>query len=272
MSKFHSMCLPFHLICYALLTPHRRQRPSLFKRPSMLSRTKCLSTNAVPQQSKPAESQLPTFTFGAGGNGLMGSSNVSSLDECFQESPPQEKNPFDSSLCSSSRPRLLFSNTNAPSRASGSPINVQVKRNPSRPRKQMRRSLSMFEHPGDVMKQEQKEYVPSGLGSIMDIDELPTPRLPHFFSEDEDTGNCSLPRIGHETLLNVLDGGYNHIYDRALVIDCRFEYEYEGGHIQGASNYNSKEQLANELFCKSVPANTLIVFHCEFSKCRAPLM
>jgi hypothetical protein len=40
----------------------------------------------------------------------------------------------------------------------------------------------MFEHPDDVMKKE-KEYVPSGLQSIMDIDEIPSPRLPHFFAE-----------------------------------------------------------------------------------------
>jgi hypothetical protein len=131
----------------------------------------------------------------------------------------------------------------------------------------------MFEHPGDVMKQEKKEYVPSGLGSIMDIDEAPTLKLPHFFSEDEDASKVNLPRINHETLINVLDGEYNHVYDQTLVIDCRFEYEYNGGHIQGAQNYNDKEQLKKELFSASASsANTLIIFHCEYSKHRAPMM
>jgi hypothetical protein len=131
----------------------------------------------------------------------------------------------------------------------------------------------MFEHPGDVTKQERKDYVPSGLGAIMDIDEIPTLKLPHFFSEDEDASKVNLPRISHETLVSVLDGGYNHVYDQTLVIDCRFEYEYNGGHIQGAKNYNDKEQLKKELFSGlPPPANTLIIFHCEYSKHRAPMM
>lgn len=122
------------------------------------------------------------------------------------------------------------------------------------------------------MKQEKKEYVPSGLQSIMDVDEIPTPQLPHFFSEDEDAGNCSLPRINHDTLLGVLDGRYDHLYSQKLVIDCRFEYEYEGGHILGAQNYNDKEHLVQELFRSTEPSNTLVIFHCEYSKHRAPLM
>jgi hypothetical protein len=128
----------------------------------------------------------------------------------------------------------------------------------------------MFEHPGDVMnpKEEQDSYTPSGLQSVMDIDDSPTLKLPHFTSPDPD----SLPRITGKTLINVLDGQYNHLYDRTVVIDCRFEYEYQGGHIDGALNFCEKEQLAEELFNAPSNLNTLLVFHCEYSAHRAPLM
>lgn len=171
------------------------------------------------------------------------------------------------------KPRQLFANVNALPRGGGSPINVHVKRSVTsmpRPRKQFRRSLSMFEHPGDVMKQE-KEYVPSGLQSIMDVDEFPTLRLPHFIPDGDRPEHGSLPRINHDTMINVLDGKYTQQYDKTMIVDCRFEYEYDGGHIQGAMNYNDKEQLAKAMFTEASP-NTLVIFHCEYSNHRAPLM
>lgn len=128
----------------------------------------------------------------------------------------------------------------------------------------------MFEHPGDVMKQE-KAYVPSGLQSIMDVDEVPGMRLPHFFPDSDHPEHGSLPRVNSDTMIGVLNGNFSHHYDRTLIVDCRFEYEYEGGHIQGALNYNDKEQLAQQLFAEA-QSNTLIIFHCEYSNHRAPLM
>lgn len=117
---------------------------------------------------------------------------------------------------------------------------------------------------------EEKEdgYTPSGLQSVMDIDDTPSLKLPHFTSQEPD----SLPRITDETLISVLNGDYDHLYDKTVVIDCRFEYEYKGGHIEGAKNFCDKEQLAQELFTPSSPPNTLLIFHCEYSAHRAPLM
>jgi hypothetical protein len=203
---------------------------------------------------------------------VASSTATTSLDECFKASPPQEKNPFDRTLSNAPRPRQLFGN--ASSRAGGSPINITVKRSvtsTARPRKQFRRALSMFESPGDIMKQE-KEYVPSGLNSIMDVDEIPALKLPHFSPDNNRPEHGSLPRITHETMVNVLDGHYEQIYDQVLIVDCRFEYEYEGGHILGAENYNDKEQLSQRLFKSCPSANTLVVLHCEYSNHRAPLM
>ena len=124
----------------------------------------------------------------------------------------------------------------------------------------------MFEHPEDVMKQQTLFAVPN-LEPVMDIDDPPRRQLPHFYPEDE-----SLPRITRETMVEVLDGNYNRNYDRSLIVDCRFEYEYQGGHIDGAINYTDKEQLADHLFGLSSSEHTLVIFHCEYSACRAPLM
>jgi M-phase inducer tyrosine phosphatase len=60
-----------------------------------------------------------------------------------------------------------------------------------------------------------------------------------------------------------------------LVIDCRSEAEYQGGHIKGAINVSSKEQLLDFFFEQSriehlMKSQTVLVFHCEFSERRAP--
>jgi M-phase inducer tyrosine phosphatase len=132
----------------------------------------------------------------------------------------------------------------------------------------------MFEHPADVMKTETKR---DALESIMDVDEGGL-KLPHVVPDDQPGG---LPRISQETMVSVLGGEFNHLYDDVMVIDCRFEYEYNGGHINGAANFNDKEQLAQKLFAQTpgplfaqpeVAKGTLIVLHCEYSVHRAPLM
>lgn len=125
----------------------------------------------------------------------------------------------------------------------------------------------MYESSEDVIKA--KEPSNPKLQSVMDMEEPAEPILPHFFPEDQ---NDSIPRLARSTFLDVLDGKYNEHYDNKLIIDCRFEYEYEGGHVDGAVNYNDKELLASHLFQNEVDGCTLIIFHCEYSAHRAPLM
>ena len=56
-----------------------------------------------------------------------------------------------------------------------------------------------------------------------------------------------------------------------VIVDCRFDYEYQGGHIKGAININSKEALEETFFeAKDTIENIMrqkpiIIFHCEFS-------
>lgn len=57
------------------------------------------------------------------------------------------------------------------------------------------------------------------------------------------------------------------------VIDCRFPYEYAGGHVRGAVNMYLPHRV--QTFLTSVAAmsaNIIFVFYCEFSSERAPRM
>lgn len=129
----------------------------------------------------------------------------------------------------------------------------------------------MFENPADLVKPKKEDPVPaSSLQSVMDIEDVQDPGLPHFFPEGDN--ECSIPRISRETFLDVMDGKYSQEYTQRMVIDCRFEYEYEGGHIDGAINYNDKELLARHLFEQPMEGKVLLIFHCEYSAHRAPLM
>jgi M-phase inducer tyrosine phosphatase len=140
-----------------------------------------------------------------------------------------------------------------------------------RPRKLFRRTLSMYEHPGDVMRSEKRNSDVGSLESVMDVDETYELKLPNFVPDDKPD---SLPRIHQDTMISVLNGDYNHLFAKTMVIDCRFEYEYSGGHVDGATNFNDKEQLAKQLFdpTPSGTSTTLIILHCEYSAHRAPLM
>lgn len=78
----------------------------------------------------------------------------------------------------------------------------------------------------------------------------------------------NFPRITVDRLhLLLLDCAPFH---RIVVVDCRFPYEHEGGHISGSTNVPQPAGLA-ALLGNSVPG-TLYVFHCEFSVFRGPTM
>ncbi|EEQ82791.1 hypothetical protein NCER_100458 [Vairimorpha ceranae BRL01] len=72
----------------------------------------------------------------------------------------------------------------------------------------------------------------------------------------------SIQRISADVLNDLLNGKYNIDY---TIIDCRFSYEYEGGHIKSAVNINNT-QKAKALFKNP----KVLIFHCEFSSVRAP--
>ncbi|KAM8763910.1 M-phase inducer phosphatase 3 isoform 2-T2 [Rhynchonycteris naso] len=86
-----------------------------------------------------------------------------------------------------------------------------------------------------------------------------------------------LKYINPETVTALLLGKFQGLIEKFYIIDCRYPYEYLGGHIQGAFNLYSQEELFNFFLKKPiVPLDTqkriIIVFHCEFSSERGPRM
>ncbi|CAL8288266.1 unnamed protein product [Gadus morhua 'NCC'] len=86
-----------------------------------------------------------------------------------------------------------------------------------------------------------------------------------------------LKYITPETMAMAISGQFSELVEHLIVIDCRYPYEFEGGHIKGALNFHQEEQV--EEFLLRVPLaslsaerRVLVVFHCEFSSERGPRM
>jgi len=84
-------------------------------------------------------------------------------------------------------------------------------------------------------------------------------------------------------LNDLLDGVFDSKLTSYHIIDCRFDYEYNGGHIPSALNINTtaavEEFLLGANVLKPKPSisgdasgTTVLIFHCEFSAKRAPTL
>lgn len=97
--------------------------------------------------------------------------------------------------------------------------------------------------------------------------------LPCYYGAD------AMKRITPDTLSKLINGHYANKCDEVHIVDCRFPYEFQGGHIQTAKNYWTLEDLdqsffENQLLDTSItPAKrAIVVMHCEYSAQRAPRM
>ncbi|XP_052577517.1 M-phase inducer phosphatase 1 isoform X3 [Peromyscus californicus insignis] len=85
-----------------------------------------------------------------------------------------------------------------------------------------------------------------------------------------------LKYISPEIMASVLNGKFANVIKEFVIIDCRYPYEYEGGHIKGAVNLHMEEEVEDFLLKKPiVPTDgkrVIVVFHCEFSSERGPRM
>ncbi|ODM97727.1 M-phase inducer phosphatase [Orchesella cincta] len=107
----------------------------------------------------------------------------------------------------------------------------------------------------------------------------------HQLPVKTDGKHRDLKEIDGETLADLIarkDAGENLNF---RIIDCRYPYEYIGGHIKGAVNLYTKNQVYMELLeqktsstCSSScskenedpSATEILIYHCEFSSKRAP--
>ncbi|KAM6282616.1 M-phase inducer phosphatase 1 [Porphyrio hochstetteri] len=85
-----------------------------------------------------------------------------------------------------------------------------------------------------------------------------------------------LKYIDSEMIVSVLTGKFANFIEECVIIDCRYPYEYEGGHIKGAINLHMEEDVENYLLKKPIKPSenkrVIVVFHCEFSSERGPRM
>ncbi|XP_055526446.1 M-phase inducer phosphatase isoform X2 [Wyeomyia smithii] len=88
-----------------------------------------------------------------------------------------------------------------------------------------------------------------------------------------------LKSISPETMAALLYGSFQDKIASFSIIDCRYPYEFEGGHIRGAKNLYTQEQILEELIkiktdppkvVADGPKRNIVVFHCEFSSERGP--
>uniref|UniRef100_A0A5S6QNN6 M-phase inducer phosphatase n=1 Tax=Trichuris muris TaxID=70415 RepID=A0A5S6QNN6_TRIMR len=104
------------------------------------------------------------------------------------------------------------------------------------------------------------------IGDFSTVYALPTlarPRIPDLIS------------IEGDVLAQLLEGCYGEV-SKFKIIDCRYPYEYDGGHVVGAINIYTKEQLReimlDRLELRSSECREIVIFYCEYSQERGPRM
>ncbi|CAG5117297.1 unnamed protein product, partial [Candidula unifasciata] len=113
--------------------------------------------------------------------------------------------------------------------------------------------------------------------------------ISRMYSEPDLLGDCSktyclptisgrhqdLKSISPETLSRLLADEFCEVVEEFHIIDCRYPYEFEGGHIQNAVNVYTRDGVMNKyirspLRVKDANKRMILVFHCEFSSERGP--
>ncbi|XP_056327326.1 LOW QUALITY PROTEIN: M-phase inducer phosphatase 2 [Danio aesculapii] len=185
------------------------------------------------------------------------------------------------------RPRGLFRSPSMPSPVGRIPL-----KRPERPqdentpvRVKRRRSLAGTQvsptEQEDVVHQVQrsKSFNHSQIERMLDTDPsnvigdfTKAPALPTVQGKHQE-----LKYITPEIMVKAMSGQFQDLVERMFVIDCRYPYEYEGGHIKGALNLHQEDQiddyfLHNPILPDCPEKRVLLIFHCEFSSERGPRM
>jgi len=92
----------------------------------------------------------------------------------------------------------------------------------------------------------------------------------------------ALKCITSETLRKLINGDFSDTVHSYTLIDCRYHYEYDVGHIKGAINVSRPEDLTSLMLAEPVTSaiampldeskRHVYVFYCEFSQKRGPDM
>ncbi|KAK2142832.1 hypothetical protein LSH36_908g00036 [Paralvinella palmiformis] len=88
--------------------------------------------------------------------------------------------------------------------------------------------------------------------------------------------HSDLKSITSDTLASLMDNRLSVKVGEFTILDCRYPYEYEGGHIHEAKNTWNRDQLHHIITdpdkTKINGRRRILVFHCEFSSERGPKM
>ncbi|XP_006758191.1 PREDICTED: M-phase inducer phosphatase 2 [Myotis davidii] len=98
-----------------------------------------------------------------------------------------------------------------------------------------------------------------------------------FLLQTVDGKHQDLKYISPETMVALLMGKFSNIVERFVIVDCRYPYEYEGGHIKTAVNLPLEQDaemflLQSPITPCSLDKRIILIFHCEFSSERGPRM
>uniref|UniRef100_A0A673TUI5 M-phase inducer phosphatase n=1 Tax=Suricata suricatta TaxID=37032 RepID=A0A673TUI5_SURSU len=98
-----------------------------------------------------------------------------------------------------------------------------------------------------------------------------------FLLQTVDGKHQDLKYISPETMAALLAGKFSNIVEKFVIVDCRYPYEYEGGHIKTAVNLPLERDAETFLLRSPItPCNLdkriILIFHCEFSSERGPRM
>lgn len=98
-----------------------------------------------------------------------------------------------------------------------------------------------------------------------------------FLLQTVDGKHQDLKYISPETMVALLTGKFNNTVEKFVIVDCRYPYEYEGGHIKNAVNLPLEPDAETFLLKHPIlPCNLdkriILIFHCEFSSERGPRM
>uniref|UniRef100_A0A8B9GQA1 M-phase inducer phosphatase n=1 Tax=Astyanax mexicanus TaxID=7994 RepID=A0A8B9GQA1_ASTMX len=140
-------------------------------------------------------------------------------------------------------------------------------------------NVSPTEQDDSHPQQRSKSFNHSEIERLLDTDPnnvigdfTKAPALPTVSGKHQD-----LKYITPEVMVAAMSGQFSDVVERLFVIDCRYPYEFEGGHIKGALNLHLEEQIEDRFFSQpflpqSPDKRVLLVFHCEFSSERGPRM
>lgn len=95
---------------------------------------------------------------------------------------------------------------------------------------------------------------------ILALDDIPVPIVQQVVNHN------GYQTISGQQLIEIIE---NRPYDQIFILDARFQYEFDGGHITGAINVTNRDQIPN-IYNNCIGRRTCVICYCEFSQNRGP--